>query len=274
MQKVRYINDNFDFIQFNTRKMDTETINDYEFIWMYITTGAYEALYKPLNHYEFPKWLREQGVKDPKIVYQLDYWGGERNDLLPRLHDTVKYVNGFVHSGNREWKIDVPVFYQQFPVLFRTKPSWVSFDDKIPRAVSIKRYYGGIGQAREISKGLGLESVILNHDIKGKPQPEFMEYMANSLIVLDYNNRYWGWSRMVFESAVSGTPVAGDSFRKGVQIGYPELCGNDIHKIKKIISDKEKYDTIRYEGIEKLEEHLSENSCKKRIEDMIKTLGS
>ena len=160
--RVDYINKNFDRVMFNPAKLDLETLNEYDAIWMYIISGAFKNLYaeKPywLKWWQFPQWLREQGVTNPKIVFQADYWAGQRNDFLSSYNSMLDHVDGVIHATNREWKIKVPVFYQQFPIkVFPTE--WVPFEKKIKRATAIRRVYGGAGQIRKKAEEYGAELI-------------------------------------------------------------------------------------------------------------------
>jgi len=264
--------DNFDWVEF---RRDVADLNDYELIYVYSTSGGGRVSeWKPVTESNmFPKYLRDNGVTKPKIMYQRDYWHSPI-DEFPNP-DVLGYVDAVLYAGTRQWNhLSVPVFYVQFPLEIKMRKKWIDFNDKLDEAVMVRRHTrpptGSVKWAQQIGiplRGLG-EDVDRIH-----VHSEYINYLSKFKLGMDYHDNYCGWSRFVAECACAGTPVLGPNERRGVLVANPELCGEpDIDMINLLLTDREYYERARELAWNNVVEHLSPQTCSLRLKKITEAI--
>ena len=274
--KIPWFVENFDQI---VASPVVDTLNDYDVLWCYTISGANS---KKMNEYikwnMYPKYLRENGITKPKILYQEDYYYTSQSitsgrDTYFSAKHILPYVDGVVHVGYRNWShLPRPAFYVQTPLEYPIA-KWTDFDDKINAAVSINRSYGRNDKSEFMANLLGIKWNELGKSVPRKYKHEYFDYISSHKIALDYNDIYFGWSRFVAESAYAGTPVIGPPHRMGCRVANPELCGDITQKMvlngRKLLNNKDYYEEARTKALNNIKEHLSVESCEKRIRNML-----
>jgi len=273
MKKIPWLIDNFDWIPF---RRDVADLNEYELIYVYsVSGGGIVSDWKPVTESnEFPKYLRDNGVTKPKIIYQRDYWHSSI-DEFPNP-DILSYVDGVIHAGARQWDdLPVPVFYSQLPLGTEMDKRWTDFDDKLNEAVMVRRHNCLPTESRRLAE----ESQIPIQGLGGNVDKihdyiEYIDFLSKFKVGLDYHDNYCGWSRFVAECARAGIPVLGPEIRKGVQVANPELCGEpNVDLVNRLLEDKEYYEQSRELAYNNVIEHLSPKACGERIKGIVSSLA-
>lgn len=267
--------ENFDFIPI---KKDVSELNDYEAIIIYTTSGANKHFYESFTSWcEFPIYMRENGVKT-KILHETDNDGHSWTEFpYERLNP---YVDGYLCAGWRDWETEKPIFYVQFPIVEDPsvyKKMWKYREEKIDRLVAVAHFNASIDITKEIASKMNLKLEIIGKDIPKMYGDEYMQYIADSLIAIEYQEGYYGWSRFGAECSYVGTPVIGYPGNYSVRIANEFFASDDIpylvEKGERLIEDPDFYDISRDYSYHNMLEHLSPEACTERYKYALRSIG-
>lgn len=274
LRLLPFLKDEFDWILF-TR--DVKKLNKYELIYIYAMAGAHEHLYKGYckQWWQYPIYLREQGVTQPKILFQIDS-NGYSFDRFPHPQ-LLPYIDGILHVGVRNWEINKPYFYVEYPLAVdKSKNKWVDFEDKENAAVIVKRHASMFYPSERIAEHLEIPLHCLGADIKRKQGDDYLEYLAQHKIGLDAHDHYFSWSKFVAECAYMGTPVLALPTIKAATIANPLLVGTEEELMKlgrRLLVNKDFYEECRLTAFKNIDEHLSIETCTERYKYAIRSIG-
>lgn len=260
MRKIPWLVDNFDWIPF---RRDVADLNEYELIYVYATSGGGIVRdWKPVTESNaFPKYLRDNGVTKPKIIYQRDNWFSGRDNFGNT--EMLNYVDAILTTSRRGWNISKPVFTMCFPIVSDFK-RWVPLEDKLDRAITVVRHQAPYLPSQEIADDLGIPLDVLGVNLERRYGEEYIDLLSKYKIGLSHHERYFGWSRFGAECAYAGTPVLAQHSVDSTLFISPELWGTTEHAKemgRKLLDDKDFYDECRIRALKNVEYVASPERC-------------
>ena len=272
MRRMPWLVDNFDWIPF---RRDVALLNQYELIYIYSTPGGGNpADWKPVTESNaFPKYLRDNGVTRPKIIYQRDNWFSQRDKF--NNAEMLDYVDAIFVVTRRGWNINKPVFNMCFPITNNFK-RWIPFEDKIDRAITVARHEALHRPSQEIADDLGIPLDILGGNLERVYGEEYINYLSKYKIALDYHDRYIGWSRFGAEAAYAGTVALAGYDTVSTLFANPIMCGS-IERVtelgRRLLVDKDFYEENRARSLKNMEYLVSPERCEALLKTAMVSCG-
>lgn len=276
MVQIPFLREEFDWLKLDFRELDPQVWNEYEVIYIYLTSGANESFF--IGYCDFtliPKQLRDMGVIKPKILVQLDHYGQDPNKFI--YGNMVQYVNGFIDMHLRKhWNLSVPVFYAAFPIdVLPVK--WREFEEKA-NTVGLNRFYGSPYPSMRFAEKIHTEFHCLGINRGNRYGEEYFNYLAEHKLGLDFHTSGITWSRFGAECAYAGTPVLGEPTYTSLLIANDQLTGNPedenlIYRAKMLLENKEYYEATRQGAYKNIVRHLNPEVCSERYKCMFRQLG-
>ena len=260
MKRIPFLVDNFDWVEF---RRDVADLNDYELIYVYSTSGGGRVSeWKPVTESNaFPKYLRDNGVTKPKILYQRDNWFSPRDEF--KNSEMLEYVDGIFVVIRRGWSLSKPVFSMCFPITNDFK-HWIPFEEKLDRAITVVRHQAPHIPSQEIADKLDIPLDTLGGNLDRVYGEDYIKCLSKYKIGLDYHNNYLGWSRFGAEVAYAGTPTLAGHNVKSSLFANPILCGSieNAEKVgRRLLEDKDFYEENRIRLLKNIEYLVSPERC-------------
>lgn len=268
--QIPFLRDECDWIGLNLFEVDPNVLDEYEAIFLYLTSGAHPEWYPPKSFQLIPKIMREEmKITKPKFIYQLDYFGEHfNNDVLP-------YIDAITDLHDRtNWGLSKPVFYVAFPI---TVPQieWKDYNEK-KDAVGLKRFYGSPYPSMKFAEDLHIGFDCLGISSELRYGTEYMNFLAEHKLGLDFHTNGTTWSRFGAECVFAGTPVLGDETMKSIQIANPDFVGkpdNLLNMGRRLLQDNDFYEEVVNIGYENIKKHLDPDVCSERYKYALRQLG-
>lgn len=278
LERIPFITENFDKIPFVVEDLDFDELNEYEVIYTYFVSGSNEKWYYPYCTWsDVPILLRKNDVVDPKIMYQLDYFGSDITkfhfpQVLPHI-DCIVDLMYWQHDP----PLDVPIYYVTFPLDMADEIlTWRDYDDKTRRVVGLSRHYGHPQPMMDLAQWGDIPIDILGYNIPKRYGLDYTTFIAKRMVGLDYHTNGITWSRFAAEAAYCGTPVIGPPEYTAIRIANPELAvpyEKAKPVLRKLLTDKDFYIECQTNARNNMIEHLDPEVCGERYKYAMREMG-